>query len=88
MERLVEGLNAIPDVRCTPPMGGIYVFPDFSEIEPSSQALFKRSLDAGVAVAPGAFFGSQGEGHARLMFACPAKRIEKGQERIRSALSE
>lgn len=86
MERLVEGLNAIPGVKCTPPMGGIYVFPDFSEIEPSSQALFKRLLDAGVAVAPGAFFGTRGEGHSRLMFACPTERIEKGLERIRLAL--
>jgi len=67
-------------------MGGIYVFPDFSEIEPSSQTLFKRLLDAGVAVAPGAFFGKLGKGHARLMFACPAERIEKGLERIRAAV--
>ena len=86
MEMLVEGLQAIPGVRCTPPLGGLYVFPDFSEIEPSSQELFKRLLNAGVAVAPGAFFGSQGEGRARLMFACPPERIEKGLERIRAAL--
>jgi len=86
MERMVARLNAIPGVRCAPPQGGFYVFADFSQIEPSSQKLFKRLLDGGVAVVPGAFFGSQGEGRARLMFACPSDHIDRCLDKIEKTL--
>lgn len=86
MEMIVERLNTIPGVRCTPPQGGFYVFPDFSDIEPSSQALFKRLLDGGVAVVPGAFFGEQGEGRARIMFAADRNMISDAMDRLEAAL--
>ena len=86
MERLVSRLNDIPGVRCPTPKGGIYVFPDFSRIEPSSQRLFKRLLDGGIAVVPGAFFGKNGEGRARLMFACPVENIDRCMERIEKSV--
>jgi len=86
MERMVARLSAIPGVRCTPPRGGFYVFADFSAIEPSSQNLFKRLLDAGVAVVPGVFFGSKGEGRARMMFACPPDHIAQCMDRIEKTL--
>jgi aminotransferase len=86
MERLVARLNAIPGVRCPFPSAGIYVFPDFSRIEPSSEKLFRRLLDGGVAVAPGAFFGLKGEGRARLMFACPTENIDECMDRIETTL--
>jgi aspartate/methionine/tyrosine aminotransferase len=82
MEMMVERLNGIPGVRCTSPQGGLYAFPDFSEIEPSSQALFKRALDGGIAVVPGVFFGSQGEGHVRLMYAAERDLISKALDRL------
>ncbi|MCJ7593264.1 MAG: pyridoxal phosphate-dependent aminotransferase, partial [Desulfobacterales bacterium] len=86
MERLVKRLNALPGVRCTPPQGGVYVFPDFSEVEPSSQRLFERLLSGGTAVVPGVFFGSRGEGRARLMFACPGDHLDRCLERIEATL--
>ena len=86
MLRLVTRLNAIPGVRCPNPTGGIYVFPDFSQLEPSSQELFKRLLDGGTAVVPGVFFGRKGEGRARLMFACPAENIDRCMDRIEATL--
>ena len=73
-------------MRCTPPQGGFYVFADFSQVEPSSQMLFKRLLDGGVAVVPGVAFGSQGEGRARLMFACPNDRIDRCLDLIEETL--
>ncbi len=85
MEMMVERLNAIPGVHCTPPSGGLYTFPDFSEIEPSSQALFKRALDGGIAVVPGVFFGSRGEGRARLMYAAEREIISKALDRLETA---
>jgi aspartate/methionine/tyrosine aminotransferase len=87
MERMVARLKAIPGVRCAPPRGGFYVFADFSAIEPSSQNLFRRLLDAGVAVVPGVFFGSKGEGRARMMFACPRDHIDRCMDRIEETLS-
>ena len=47
MRRVVARLQAIPGVKCTPPSGGFYVFPDLSAIEPSSQKIFNRLLDGG-----------------------------------------
>jgi len=88
MERMVARLKAIAGVRCAPPRGGFYVFPDFSAIEPSSQDLFKRLLDAGVAIVPGVFFGSKGEGRARMMFACPRDHIDRCMGRIEETLAE
>jgi len=86
MEKMVQRLNAIPGVRCAPPKGGFYVFADFSAIEPSSQNLFKRLLEAGVAVVPGVFFGSKGEGRARMMFACPPDHIDRCLDKIEKSL--
>jgi aminotransferase len=86
MKKMVARLNTIPGVRCTVPQGGFYVFADFSQVEPSSQKLFKRLLDGGVAVVPGVFFGSQGEGRARLMFACPTDHIDRCLDRIDKTL--
>jgi len=86
MEKMTARLNAIPGVRCTRPQGGFYVFADFSKIEPSSQKLFKRLLDGGIAVVPGVAFGSRGEGRARLMFACPSDHIDRCMDKIETTL--
>lgn len=87
MQRVVARLQAVPGVQCTPPRGGFYVFPDFSEIEPSSQKLFERLLDAGVAVIPGAFFGPRGEGRARIGFAAQYEKISAALDRLEEALA-
>ncbi|MFP4035928.1 MAG: pyridoxal phosphate-dependent aminotransferase [Desulfobacteraceae bacterium] len=87
MERMVQRLNAIPGVRCPRPVGGFYAFADFSELEPSEEALFRRLLDGGVAVVPGGFFGDQGRGHARIMFAADPELIDRALNRIEEALA-
>ena len=87
MERMVERLNAIPGVRCPRPTGGIYAFADFTGIDPSDEEVFRRLLDGGVAVVPGGFFGSQGAGHVRIMFAAEADVIDRGLDRITAALT-
>jgi aspartate/methionine/tyrosine aminotransferase len=84
--KITAALNAFPGVRCDAAKGGFYVFADFSAIDPSSQNLFKRLLDAGVAVVPGVFFGSKGEGRARMMFACPPDHIDRCMDVIEKSL--
>jgi len=39
-------------------------------------------LDAGVAIVPGVFFGSKGEGRARMMFACPPDHVDRCLDKI------
>lgn len=86
MKRVVDRLQNIPGVKCTAPIGGFYVLPDFSSIEPSSQRLFERLLDGGVAVIPGDFFGSEGAGRARIGFAADYETISAGLDRLEKVI--
>ncbi len=87
MEKMVARLNDLPGVSCPRPQGGIYVFPAFADFDPSAQDLFRRLLDSGVAVVPGPFFGDQGKGRARLMFAAAPDIIDRALDRIEAALA-
>jgi aspartate/methionine/tyrosine aminotransferase len=79
--------KAIAGIKCTPPSGGFYVFPDLSEIEPSSQKMFSRLLNGGVAVVPGDFFGSGGEGRIRIGFATDYESVSKAMDRLEDVLT-
>jgi len=87
MLKMVAWLQAIPGVECTPPSGGFYVFPDLSRIEPSCQKLFMLALDGGVAIVPGDFFGSQGQGRVRLGFATDYESMSKALDRLEAVLA-
>src|SRR6185295_12213870 len=70
---LIPRLNQIPGLRCTPPAGAFYAFPDVSaRYRPGRQGsiAFCEFLleEARVAVVPGAAFGS--DRHIRISFAC------------------
>ena len=82
---LVSRLRAIPGVKVTNPAGTFYTFPDFSALNPSSQALAGYLLDTvRVVVVPGKEFGM--EGHLRVSFCGALKEIREGIERIQWAL--
>lgn len=93
-DRVVAGLDAIEGVRCAPPAGAFYAFPDVSgwvgrEVEGStlgsSEDLAVLLLEReAVAVVPGEAFGAPG--HVRVSFATSEERIEEGVLRIRRAL--
>ena len=87
MRRVVARLRAIHGVKCTPPSGGFYVFPDLSSIESSSQMMFTRLLDGGVAVVPGDFFGSGGKGRVRIGFAADYESISKALDKLEAVLN-
>jgi aspartate/methionine/tyrosine aminotransferase len=86
MHRVIARLQAIAGIKCTPPSGGFYVFPDLSEIEPSSQKMFTRLLDGGVAVVPGDFFGSSGAGRIRIGFAAHYESVSRAMDRLEEVL--
>ncbi|MBM3218067.1 MAG: pyridoxal phosphate-dependent aminotransferase [Candidatus Rokubacteria bacterium] len=92
---IIEGLNALPGVRCVMPKGAFYAFADVS-------GLFGRRLargaplatsgdvtsflleEARVAVVPGADFGS--DRHVRLSYATSAELIREGLARMAAAI--
>jgi aspartate/methionine/tyrosine aminotransferase len=84
---IVNGLNSLPGVNCIKPMGAFYAFPNISKTGLSSEKFTKIMLkEAGVAVCPGNFFGSGGEGYVRLCYANSIENIEKGIERMKDTL--
>jgi aspartate aminotransferase len=85
---IVEGLNAIPGIRCPMPQGAFYVFPNVRAFGRPVTELADYILDkAGVAVLPGTAFGQQGEGYLRLSYANSYENIQKALERMARALA-
>ena len=86
---LVDGLNAIPGIRCHRPGGAFYVFPNVEgtgwDHKELADALLAR---AGVAVLPGTAFGSMGKGYIRLSYAQSVDNLTEGMRRIGEFLAE
>lgn len=83
---LVQGLNAIPGIRCHLPGGAFYAFPDISSFGMSSEAFADAMLEkADVALLPGSNFGSQGEGFVRMVYASSEANIQRALDRIAQA---
>jgi len=86
-KQLIAGLNSIPGVRCDPPDGGIFCFPDITELGLSDQECSAFFLEhAKVSTLPGSAFGPGGEGHLRINFARrKASDLDIALERLRAA---
>jgi aspartate aminotransferase len=93
---VVDGLNAIPGVKCVRSGGAFYAFPDVSEAIHKLHAAGKLSaandlalteylLEHGVALVPGSAFGA--EGCIRISFATSMDNLKKAIERIAKAFS-
>ena len=92
---IIDGLNALPGVRCVMPKGAFYAFANvsglFGKRRPDGAPLAGSAdvasflLDAArVAVVPGADFGS--DAHVRLSYATSAELISEGLTRMAAAL--
>lgn len=92
---VVDGLNAIPGVRCAESGGAFYAFPDMREViarlhadgrlaTPTDLALTEYLLEHGVAVVPGSAFGA--EGYLRLSFATSMQNLQEAIRRIAASL--
>ena len=83
---LISGLNEL-GLKCPPPAGAFYAFPDVSTISRDSRQASEFLLDkAQVATVPGVVFGVQGEGHVRFSFSTSIETIEGGLESLRRNL--
>jgi aspartate aminotransferase len=92
---VVEGLNALPGVRCVMPKGAFYAFPNvsglFGRLTPDGKTL-RTSTEvtefllehARVAVVPGLDFGS--DAHVRLSYATSTALIREGLTRMDAAV--
>jgi aspartate aminotransferase len=86
---IVDGLNAIPGIRCVKPKGAFYVFPNITGTGMSSRECADYLLyEAGVAALSGTAFGAYGEGYLRLSYANSVPNIRIALERIREALAK
>jgi aspartate aminotransferase len=92
---MVEGLNAIPSVRCRMPEGAFYAFPDVrgiygrrfrgKELVTDEDVAMWLLEDVHVATVPGAPFGAPG--YLRFSYACAETDIVEGMARIRERLA-
>ena len=81
---VVEGLNAIPGIRCRSPHGAFYVFPDISGTGLTGRELADRLLqESGVCVLAGTAFGGIGTGHVRISYANSRENLARALDRIR-----
>jgi aspartate/methionine/tyrosine aminotransferase len=87
-DEIVEGLNAIPGIRCLKPAGAFYVFPNIQALQMKSADAERILLEeAGVAVLSGTAFGSRGEGYIRLSYANSIGNIREALRRIGATVS-
>ena len=80
---VVDGLNAIPGVRCARPQGSFYAFPNIEGTGFDERELADRLLtEAGVAVLPGTAFGVAGKGYIRLAYTQSEDELRLGLKLI------
>jgi aspartate/methionine/tyrosine aminotransferase len=86
-DAIVEGLNSIPGFVCQKPQGAFYVFPNITGTSMGASELANLILEkAGVALLPGNSFGEYGEGYLRISYANSLENIQKGLDKIRTAI--
>jgi aspartate/methionine/tyrosine aminotransferase len=80
---VVDGLNAIPGIRCRLPAGAFYAFPSVRDVGVPSDELALRLLEeAGVATLSGTAFGAHGDGHLRISYASSEASLREALARI------
>jgi len=85
-EVMVRGLSEIPGIRCAPPAGSFFVFPNVrglfgGHIRNSTDLAGYLLEEAGVVTISGVEFGR--DGYLRLSYATSIERIEEGLDRLR-----
>ena len=84
---IVDGLNALPGIRCADAAGAFYAFPNIEGTGLTSRAAQDRFLtEAGVATVAGTSFGAFGEGYLRFSYANSEDNIRTALDRIRTLL--
>ncbi len=89
-DHVVNGLRAIPGVKCTMPDGAFYAYPNISSffgrsgMKSASDVAGKLLREAHVATVPGEGFGTTD--HIRVSYATSVAELDRGLERMRKFL--
>jgi aspartate/methionine/tyrosine aminotransferase len=83
---LTAQLNAIPGVTAAPAPGAMYSFFKVNGLTDSVALCKKLVTEYGLGLAPGAAFGSEGEGFVRWCFAASDEKLAEGATRLRKGL--
>lgn len=89
-DHVVNGLRAIPGVKCTLPEGAFYAYPNVSAffgrggVKSASDLAGKLLREAHVATVPGEGFGTTD--HIRVSYATSVAELNRGLERMRKFL--
>ena len=71
---LVNGLNAIPGIKCVKPDGAFYIFPQLDEaLGDVKKYCLDLLQEEGVCLLPGEYFGEQGVNSIRLSYSATSK---------------
>lgn len=88
MAVLVEGINAIPRLSCTPPEATFYLMVDISRTGMKSEEFAVALLKAvHVAVVPGITYGRSCDDYVRIAFTLDEAKIREGVERIKTFIN-
>jgi aspartate aminotransferase len=82
-DQVRAALAQLPGVSLPDPQGAFYAFPHFSDITDSTAFTAELVTHTGVALAPGAAFGRDGEGYIRVCFASTEATIAEALTRLR-----
>jgi len=86
-DRIIAGLNSLPNVSCKTPEGAFYAFPNVSKITSDDKKLASFLLEeAGVSCLGGSCFGDAGIGYLRFSYAASLDSIEAALEAMRTYL--
>ncbi|MFI5258647.1 MAG: pyridoxal phosphate-dependent aminotransferase [Candidatus Limnocylindrales bacterium] len=84
---IVDGLNAIPGVKCLRPEGAFYVFPEISATGLTGAELADKLLnEGGVSALAGTAFGRVGLHHLRFSYATSRENIAEAVRRTRTVI--
>ena len=90
-DHVVNGLRAIPGVKCTMPEGAFYAYPNISSffgrggVNSASDVAGRLLREAHVATVPGEGFGTRE--HIRVSYATSINELDRGLERMRRFLT-
>ncbi|MGA8489782.1 MAG: pyridoxal phosphate-dependent aminotransferase [Terriglobales bacterium] len=90
-DHVVNGLRAIPGIKCTLPAGAFYAYPNVSAflgrsgVKSASDLAGKLLREAHVATVPGEGFGTSD--HIRVSYATSIAELDRGLERMRKFLA-
>jgi len=90
-DHVVNGLRAIPGVKCTLPEGAFYAYPNLSaffgkgSLKSAADVAGRLLREAHVATVPGEGFGTSD--HIRVSYATSIGQLDRGLERMRKFLA-